>query len=329
MKQWGVYTDYGYTPNPELKGWSNDHPFPPEIEVESPYLKRPAGAAANGASAVCSQAPPTSARGDASASVRRPGSRTCAELVRTSPDRLEDAARRGRAGEAELQADGSVLLADPADKAIEWQAGRRLDVPAEARAGLAGQRSASSCCRTRLTAARSPATAPTPPSVALGVDPLDRVRQGSARWRSSTPRPTCKEPRYSKRHEILGILRRLADLEAAQRQDRRRRSGARQAASSWPTDDELVVVKTDQAGCIRLSVSPFGLDPGGTARRSTTTQLQGALAKPDRADARAGRGARPSFTCSAPAATRRPGPRPSRSDRELLRVPATARPTRW
>lgn len=40
VKQWGVYADYGYTPNPELKGWSNDHPFPPEVEVESPFLKQ-------------------------------------------------------------------------------------------------------------------------------------------------------------------------------------------------------------------------------------------------------------------------------------------------
>ncbi len=38
VKQWGVYHDYDYTPNPELKGWSNDHPFPPEIEVQSRYL---------------------------------------------------------------------------------------------------------------------------------------------------------------------------------------------------------------------------------------------------------------------------------------------------
>ncbi|MBV9125914.1 MAG: PSD1 domain-containing protein [Planctomycetes bacterium] len=40
VKQWGVYQDYQYTPNPELKGWTNDHPFPPELEVESPYLQR-------------------------------------------------------------------------------------------------------------------------------------------------------------------------------------------------------------------------------------------------------------------------------------------------
>lgn len=39
VKQWGVYSDYGYSPNPELKGFNNDYPFPPEIEIESPYLK--------------------------------------------------------------------------------------------------------------------------------------------------------------------------------------------------------------------------------------------------------------------------------------------------
>ncbi|MDB6121266.1 MAG: Protein of unknown function (DUF1553)/Protein of unknown function (DUF1549)/Planctomycete [Pedosphaera sp.] len=41
IKQWGVYQDYpSYTPNPELKGFTDDHPFPPEIEVENPYLQR-------------------------------------------------------------------------------------------------------------------------------------------------------------------------------------------------------------------------------------------------------------------------------------------------
>ena len=40
IKQWGVYMDYGYTPNPDFKGFSNDHPFPPEITVESPYLEK-------------------------------------------------------------------------------------------------------------------------------------------------------------------------------------------------------------------------------------------------------------------------------------------------
>jgi len=39
IKQWGVYEDYTYTPEPELKGLNNDSPFPPEIEVDSAYLK--------------------------------------------------------------------------------------------------------------------------------------------------------------------------------------------------------------------------------------------------------------------------------------------------
>ena len=39
VKQFGVYASYGYTPVEELKGWSNEHPFPPEILVDSPYLK--------------------------------------------------------------------------------------------------------------------------------------------------------------------------------------------------------------------------------------------------------------------------------------------------
>ena len=38
LRQWGVYTSYGYTPNPDLSGFSNDHPFPPELRVESESL---------------------------------------------------------------------------------------------------------------------------------------------------------------------------------------------------------------------------------------------------------------------------------------------------
>ncbi len=40
VKQWGVYADYKYTPNPDLKEWTNDHPFPPEMMVDSPYLEQ-------------------------------------------------------------------------------------------------------------------------------------------------------------------------------------------------------------------------------------------------------------------------------------------------
>jgi hypothetical protein len=37
MKQWGYYADAGYARNPELSGFGNESPFPPEIQVDSPY----------------------------------------------------------------------------------------------------------------------------------------------------------------------------------------------------------------------------------------------------------------------------------------------------
>jgi len=39
VKQWGVYRHFVYTPEPELAVHTDDYPFPPEIEVESAYLK--------------------------------------------------------------------------------------------------------------------------------------------------------------------------------------------------------------------------------------------------------------------------------------------------
>jgi hypothetical protein len=39
IKQYGVYSTYPYTPEPELQGFDNDHPFPPEIAVESSWLR--------------------------------------------------------------------------------------------------------------------------------------------------------------------------------------------------------------------------------------------------------------------------------------------------
>ena len=38
VRQWGVYSDYRYTPNKDLKGFNNNYPFPPEIRIKSPSL---------------------------------------------------------------------------------------------------------------------------------------------------------------------------------------------------------------------------------------------------------------------------------------------------
>ncbi|QDU87136.1 Planctomycete cytochrome C [Pirellulimonas nuda] len=55
VKQWGVYADYGYTPNPDLRGYNNDYPFPPEIVVESPTLMRRLKQADEQIAALCQQ----------------------------------------------------------------------------------------------------------------------------------------------------------------------------------------------------------------------------------------------------------------------------------
>ncbi len=33
LREWGVYASYGFTPNPDLDGFNNDFPFPPEIQA--------------------------------------------------------------------------------------------------------------------------------------------------------------------------------------------------------------------------------------------------------------------------------------------------------
>lgn len=38
IRQWGVYHSYGYTPNPDLASFTNDHPFPPELRSRSRSL---------------------------------------------------------------------------------------------------------------------------------------------------------------------------------------------------------------------------------------------------------------------------------------------------
>lgn len=40
IREWGVYADYPYTPNPDLKGVGNEDPFPPEIMVHSAFLAK-------------------------------------------------------------------------------------------------------------------------------------------------------------------------------------------------------------------------------------------------------------------------------------------------
>ena len=61
VRQWGVYADYQYTPNPELPGVDNDFPFPPEIFVKNAALEKRLSALQASAVEVLAMAKPDAA----------------------------------------------------------------------------------------------------------------------------------------------------------------------------------------------------------------------------------------------------------------------------
>ena len=97
VKQWGVYMDYTYTPNPDLKGYSNDHPFPPEIVVRSSALEQRIARLKEAIAAIDREADPRSRRRSAAVRERRTakGSEHFPERLRflasMPPRRLETA----------------------------------------------------------------------------------------------------------------------------------------------------------------------------------------------------------------------------------------------
>ncbi len=58
LKQWGVYGYSSSSPEPELIGVENDHPFYPEIKVDSPYLRQRIAAANEKIKSFCQEAEP-------------------------------------------------------------------------------------------------------------------------------------------------------------------------------------------------------------------------------------------------------------------------------
>lgn len=276
IKQWGVYSDYDYTPNPELKGWTNDYPFPPEIEVVSPYLKRRQKQLRQRIRDLCRQATSRSAANESPNEALESWVKACVDLVQTSPDGWKTPPVTAGKG-ARPQPDGSVLLGDTADR----DGGEPGDTwTFRMRPGAGG------LARIRLELLPHPAHGG---KVTRGQAESARVTlkasihpKGSSQDRPLSffhAEADLSEPRYSSTHEIL-------DVRAGWQSSRRNKE--RKQTSIWyldspaelAADDELVVaVKTDRAGCIRLSISPFGLDPAGRPGLDES-QRRGILASP-------------------------------------------------
>jgi hypothetical protein len=187
--------------------------------------------------------------------------KTSAEFARTSPSGWKTPAVTTEKA-AELQADGSVLLAGPSNKESKGKKGERWTFGMKPGAG--------GLARIRLELLPHPAHGG---NVTRGNAESASVKLSASVYspRSSKDRPLSfflaeadfKEPRYFNGNEILGILEGW--------QSSKQRKNQKQSAIWYldkpvelAADDELkIAVQTDSAGCIRLSLSPFGFDPDG------------------------------------------------------------------
>ena len=274
VKQWGVYSDYEYTPNPDLKGWSNDHPFPPEITVESPYLKVRQQRLREQIRAICRGSGSLGDRVDWQGDGLDPWLAELRQWVVNHPSgwmvpevEIPETATR--------QPDGSVLLGDPALVAddsklgsdwvfrfrpgLRWLSRIRLELLPHAAHGGKIVRGDSETTVVRVSASLKPVAQPQR-DLGFFYAAADH-----------------SEPRYANGFEVLGV-------QAGWWTSREHK--AERQTSIWfldrpvrlEADDELIVrVQGARLGCVRVSVSPFGFDPQG--RWELTEQQRLALAR--------------------------------------------------
>lgn len=206
VMQWGVYHDYDYTPNPDLAGWSNDHPFPPEIEVESPYLNRRIRKLLDREQGIFEEASTWMRTNAPARDAFRQWRNELHEFLSANPDgwRVAPIATVERKdgnpfvphADAVLNADGSLRFigtnatTDRITVALSegWVASLRLEVLPDSSVGT-GFRGARSAGSIQLQVQRSKGTngewAPVP-MVFADAD--------------------AKEPRYANGHDVLGIM---------------------------------------------------------------------------------------------------------------------------
>jgi uncharacterized protein DUF1553/uncharacterized protein DUF1549/cytochrome c len=267
VKQWGVYADYSYTPNPDLRGYNNDYPFPPEIKVESRYLKErmdrmraqiaklagetgaglqndPAARAAFGAwreaGAAFLRRHPDGWETPAPAVEVHPASPKPGAKPAATPAETKVAAHR-------VEADGSVLLTDrtPADLEVRlrpetaWVASLRVEV-------LPSPENGNSIFRQGVEAATLTLSA--------------AVRRAAGKSQAVTFRhagANIAEPRYRNGFEIVGVHGGWK-LSSTRRSEPHVSAWLPAAPFRLAEGEQLTVTFPNiQAGRVRVSVSPF------------------------------------------------------------------------
>ncbi|MBX6311482.1 MAG: PSD1 domain-containing protein [Isosphaeraceae bacterium] len=261
IKQWGVYSDYGYTPNPDLKGWTNDHPFPPEIEVESPYLKRRLERLDGQISAVFAAAadrlwasPEERAAFEAWVEASRAFLNRSPDGWATPPAAVEPT--RGGESDVIIQEDGSLLFTGkvtPKKKSDErrirlelapgWLAALRLEVlPHEQHRGRVVRGGAPSTLIQVAATLRSATTGRSSPLAFAHAD------------------ADVKDERYANGAPILGVK---DGWKTSSQHERAKQTAVWLLDTPVQVsegDQLLLTIKSDAVGCVRVSVSPFGCE---------------------------------------------------------------------
>ncbi len=255
IQQWGVYADYGYTPNPDLKGFGNDHPFTPVIEVENASLKRRIAKLDGQIGEVLSEGskrlaadPASLARFEAWATETRFFLERLPEGWSTPPASAEPETG------AVLQPDGSLLLGGKAkpkeatsirlEPGPGWVASIRLELlPHESTEGriIRGQ---------------------VAPTVTLAAGVRRKGSEKPTRLAVFHAEADAKEDRYSNGSAVVGVASGWklpgGDLKA-----RRSAIYVLQSPTRLEEGDRLIVdLKGDGLGSVRLSVSPLDSDAG-------------------------------------------------------------------
>ena len=235
VKQWGVYADYGYTPNPELRGCSNEHPFPPEIEVESRWLLDKAARAAAEPSGCASPKRPPSAPSDPAAAAdfqtwltrqprfpdaasRRLGQPPClsrARAGRRPKTRRKPSSRQTAMSPPASRHGGSA----PADQRMADRAAppaRRPAIRSPARRRHASPPCGWNCCPTRGRGATSSGTVQPDSRLACSRRRRRKARSRSASaFADSATRAALRQRRGSPRHQLRLEARRQVPAAAS------------------------------------------------------------------------------------------------------------------
>lgn len=279
LRQWGVYNDYSYTPNPDLRGWSNDHPFPPEIEVFSPYL----GQRSERLGRLLGQLEENyrdSLKKDAKAQA---GLLDWLEASRS----VLDGAVTGwsqppvvlQSGNGEVQADRSLLLTGgeknpkASRKAPSGEYVVRLQPTAGWLAALRLELLPHAAHKGRIVRG---ATDSTTVQVSVSLKPASGGRETRlAFWHADAD---LQEPRYSSSAPILGVK---DAWKTSGRHVRLQQTAVYlldKPVALKPGDELVVTVRSDGAGCVRLACSPFALL--GTNAQQLLDRVRKALLRP-------------------------------------------------